>query len=264
MAREYRRQNRRLALLPRYDSIVTLSRHMRDEYLRHGIPPARVHCVSSLTEAREAGSDGHVPAPAAGDGPCRLAFVGRMDHLKGCRVLLEALPAVSAAVGRVVLTVAGDGPDMHGCRRLADQLSRDTKIEVVFLGWAAGDVRREVLARTDVLVMPSLWPEPHGLAGLEALRQGVPVTAFAAGGIPEWLQEGVNGTLAPANPPTAAGLASAIIRCVTTPSIRKALENRRQSADPSVEDHVDAVSGLMRRAIDSRSRCQAGLPKQKV
>ena len=48
----------------------------------------------------------------------------------------------------------------------------------------------------------------------EAGLHGVPTAAFAVGGIPEWLNDGVNGYLAPGNPPTSSGLAEAITKCL--------------------------------------------------
>lgn len=255
MMRDYQRQSQRRTLLSQYESIVTLSGHMRDEYIRHGVAPDSVHCLPSLQESDEAQIVATKSLPASGDVACRLAFIGRMDHLKGCSVLLAALPIVSAALGRVVLTIAGDGAEMTECVRVADRLRKDSNIDVAFLGWVGKSVRRDLLATTHVLVMPSLWPEPHGLVGLEALLQGVPVTAFAVGGIPEWLEDGVTGTLAPADPPTASGLAAAIIRCVSTPAIRRTLESLGQRPpSSSIADHVAAISGVLHRAsVSSRA-----------
>ncbi|MGH7968376.1 MAG: glycosyltransferase, partial [Limisphaerales bacterium] len=50
-----------------------------------------------------------------------------------------------------------------------------------------------------VFVMSSLWPEPFGMAGPEAMHYGLPVVAFDAGGISEWLKDGENGFLVPWN-----------------------------------------------------------------
>src|SRR5206468_9555238 len=48
-----------------------------------------------------------------------------------------------------------------------------------------------------LVVMSSVWPEPFGMAGIEAMRYGLPVVAFDAGGIREWLLDGHNGYLVP-------------------------------------------------------------------
>ena len=84
-------------------------------------------------------------------------------------------------------------------------MSQVTGVSVEFAGWLQKDALTLRLASTDVVVMPSLWPEPFGLVGPEANRRGVPVVAFATGGIPEWLHDGVNGCLAPGDPPRRMG-----------------------------------------------------------
>ena len=75
---------------------------------------------------------------------------------------------------------------------------------IEFVGWVNAQQADVLLTDCDVLVLPSLWPEPFGLVGSEAARHGVPVVAFAVGGITEWLTDGVNGYLAPGDPPSAA------------------------------------------------------------
>ena len=49
-----------------------------------------------------------------------------------------------------------------------------------------------------MLVVPSRWPEPFGMVGIEAMARGRPVVAFANGGIPDWLDDGNTGFLVPA------------------------------------------------------------------
>ena len=174
-----------------------------------------------------------------------------MDPLKGSRLLLKALPRVRAAItGRIVLTFAGDGHDLEPSRSEAARIvSSLPDTDVDFLGWVPPARCRALLSASDVLVVPSLWPEPHGLAGLEALRAGVPIAAFAVGGIPEWLKDGETGALAPADPPTADGLASAIVRCLTTPAIRTSTQQQaRDGAEASIGQHLGALTPLLEAA----------------
>jgi glycosyltransferase involved in cell wall biosynthesis len=83
-----------------------------------------------------------------------------------------------------------------------------------FTGWLWRDAVAAHLGAADVVVFPSAWPEPFGLVGPEAGHLGIPVAAFAVGGVRGWLVDGVNGYLAPGSPPTADGLAAAIAACL--------------------------------------------------
>jgi glycosyltransferase involved in cell wall biosynthesis len=213
LARDYRRQTDRLALLPEYGAVLTLSAHMRAEYIRHGLSAQRVWHLPRFLPGDA------IRAPVAEDRRAdttevTLLFMGRIDPLKGCGVAIGSLSRVHGALRRPVrLIVAGDGPDREGCERLAAAKARGS-VRVSFEGWIDRATRATLLSESDVLVFPSLWPEPYGLSGLEALAAGVPVAAFGSGAIGEWLRDGIDGAVAPAEPPTSAGLAAAIVRCV--------------------------------------------------
>jgi glycosyltransferase involved in cell wall biosynthesis len=228
MWQEFRLQSRRLEIVRRYRAIVTASEHMRAEFVEHGFAPARVHRIPFPLQTRLQRSTAAAAAPV-GDAesierrqsdPVRLLFVGRIEPLKGGRPLLAALPMVARALGRPVkLTVAGDGralPDWQ--RRAAQVVAEDSRIAVTFAGWSDDAGLEQLAEESDLLVVPSLWPEPFGLVGVEAGLHGVPAAAFAVGGISEWLHEGINGHLAPGDPPTAAGLAAAIVKCLAEPA----------------------------------------------
>jgi len=56
---------------------------------------------------------------------------------------------------------------------------------------------KEFYLEASLFAFSSLWPEPFGLAGPEAMRYGLPVVAFDAGAVSEWLHDGENGWLVP-------------------------------------------------------------------
>jgi glycosyltransferase involved in cell wall biosynthesis len=265
MIAEYRKQSARLELLRRYAAVLTFSEHMRSEYLKHGFQGARVHSVPAIDPlAAISGAAKPIPLrqPARDPAAARLAFVGRVDRLKGCMMVLDALTSVRAAIaGRIRLTVAGDGPELPRCREYGKRiLERLPDTEIVFLGWSSPEQCADVLDASDVLVVPSLWPEPFGLVGIEALRRGVPVAAFAVGGIPEWLDAGKTGALAPGNPPRAKGLADAIVRCLTSDDIRKTARDRvgETASRYAIERHLHVLLPLLAAAGDVRTYGEVG------
>lgn len=242
----YRTQDRRRRLLASYRQVCVASEHMRDEVLRYDVEPGR---VTRLELPGQAGAVPAAPVPR----PCtgRVAFVGRMTDVKGLDLLLEALALLRAAATRPPSLVAiGDGPSRAGAERLATKLG----VPVDWRGRLDPTARDAQLAGSDLLVIPSTWPEPWGLVGLEAARLGVPSVAFAVGGIPEWLEPGVSGELAPGAPPSARGLADAIARALSTPEHRERLRRGawERSQRLTLDAHVDVLEGLLARAAGAR------------
>ncbi|MGH8171168.1 MAG: glycosyltransferase, partial [Steroidobacteraceae bacterium] len=121
-----------------------------------------------------------------------LAIIGRMHPVKGHRGLLAMLPAIVRRCPRALLLVIGDGPERGPCEELAQRLGICGHVR--FLGRRA-DVPR-LLAGVDLVLMPS-QSEGLGLAAIEALAAARPVIAFAVGGLPEVVVDGLNGRLVP-------------------------------------------------------------------
>jgi glycosyltransferase involved in cell wall biosynthesis len=259
MLRLFHLQSKRLELLHQYAAILTHSSHMYSEYVNNGLPPERVHNLSYYAHegSRQPAPQGvekdfslnaesDLTVIQASKPYYHLLFSGRMELLKGGRTLIDALPQVCGALDRPVrVTFAGDGPDRREWERRAARASRWVDgLQVEFVGW----VQREQLTRLytdcDLLVFPSLWPEPFGLAGPEAGLHGVPVAAFDVGGVSEWLTDGMNGYLAPGDPPTASGLAEAIVKCLHDPVAHEYLRRGAvQSAQKfSLENHLAALT----------------------
>jgi len=155
------------------------------------------------------------------------------------------LPKVVAKLQRPVdITFAGDGAQKAEWEERAAALQRrEPMINVEFTGWLQQEELQRLYSQTDLVVMPSLWPEPFGLVGSEAGLHGVPVAAFAVGGIPDWLQTGVNGHLASGSPPTVTGLADAIVDCLRDHETHARLREgaRRAWSARTFEQHVSSL-----------------------
>jgi glycosyltransferase involved in cell wall biosynthesis len=75
--------------------------------------------------------------------------------------------------------------------------AKDAGIEIEVEGWLVGEKLRQAYARAKVVALSSVWPEPFGLVGIEAMAQGKPVVAFDCGGIRQWLNHGRSGFAVP-------------------------------------------------------------------
>jgi len=247
MVKLYREQSERLKLMRKYAVIATNSSYLSDEYQRHGFATHRL------------------PYPVFGDSKQRpravrddveqswkLLFVGRMDRLKGGEILLESLPAIRAQVARnIELVFVGDGPDRKLWQRMAERIAKETPgIRIEFTGWLEKSKVGQAYAEADLLVVPSLWPEPCGVVGVEAGLYSVPVVAFRVGGIPDWLHPGENGFLAPGDPPTASGFAEAVVRALD-PEIHPALRDgaRKLAQSWTLEWHCREFDLLVQKVI---------------
>jgi glycosyltransferase involved in cell wall biosynthesis len=195
--------------LPKYEAVLVASRHMRDEFRKHGVTDDRIHLVSLPN--RQIAEQSHVRKAANG----RLLFIGRLTKLKGVGHLLRAIPIAARKLGTsLALTIAGDGPERENLQALA----RELRVAAHFVGWIQGSKITDLMQASDLLAVPSLWPEPFGLVGIEAGACGLPAVAYRVGGIPDWLSAGESGELAPGDPPTVQGLADAIVRALADPS----------------------------------------------
>src|ERR1051326_7748811 len=241
-----RRQQR---LFPRYAALVVASDHMRREYLRYGIPSDRIHPIPLF-----AAPDGPTDIPTAP--PIDVLFLGRMTPLKGPETLLRAAAVAAAAQGvrrplRVVM--AGDGQERGHVEQLARDYAERALLTLKLPGWVDARQRASLFARSTLLAVPSRWPEPFGLVGLEAAHHGVPALAFDVGGVRAWLEDGVNGQLIDPGGGWA-GLGKAIAMLLTDEARRARLSAgaRAAAARLSVDAHVTALETLFSALLGGR------------
>lgn len=163
------------------DGILLASRAMQEEFLANGFAADRLHCLAPVV--RWELSD---PSPPAREP--HILYVGQMVRGKGVDLLLRACQRLN---GVWQATLVGDGNAAPGLRRLAEELGIGDRVG--FVGWVPHGQLASYYDMARLVAVPSRWPEPFGLVGLEAMRYGRPVVAFGVGGIPDWLSDGVTG-----------------------------------------------------------------------
>ena len=238
LVRGYQEGRAQQALFNRYRAIVVASEHMKREYVRNGADAHTVH-VNPLFPTHEACAD-DIPEEVAPS----VVFLGRMTRLKGGGLLVRAVAEASRRLATPIrLTMVGDGPQRHDWERLASRL----QVACTFTGWQTGDERWNWVRRASLLAVPSAWPEPFGLVGLEAAALGVPAIAFDVGGIREWLTPGENGYLVAADPPHASAFADGLVAAFGDPAGLRAMRAKSLAAACrlSLERHLDRLEDIL-------------------
>ncbi|WP_310149585.1 glycosyltransferase [Phycicoccus sp. 3266] len=180
-----------LGVLHEADRVLCVSRFLADAAVAAGADPGRV-------EVHHQGVDtdfltpGEGPDAAAGAGPPRVLFVGRLAAYKGVPDLVEASLDLARRGVEHELVLVGDGPLRPV---LEEQARRNPHLTVA--GPRDREGVRDALRGGHVLVLPSTPREAAGLVLLEAQACGVPVVAYASGGKPEMLEPDRTGSLVP-------------------------------------------------------------------
>ncbi len=162
--------------------LVACSRYVADNLVRAGVPRERTHVIHPIPTTEPAP---RVPRPK----DHRLVVVAQLVRGKGIDIAIEAMRHLPA---RVSLRVVGDGPSRMDLQRLADRVAPG---RVEFTGYVAPEEVYHHYDAARVVLVPSRWPEPFGMVGIEAMRRARPVVAARHGGIPEWAADGRGGRL---------------------------------------------------------------------
>jgi glycosyltransferase involved in cell wall biosynthesis len=196
-------------------------------------------------------------AGESGDDPLTVLFLGRLEKRKGILDLFAAIPRVLERAPGVRFVIAGadnslaDGfQAQHGMAYPA-WFARQypAAIQAVqFLGGVSEERLNQLYQECDLFVAPSLY-ESFGLIYLEAMNYGKAVIGCRAGGIPEVVDDGVNGLLV--EPEAPAALAEAIVRLVRSPQMlhEMGLAGRRRLLDRFTYVHMARGFAAAYRAV---------------
>jgi glycosyltransferase involved in cell wall biosynthesis len=223
-----------------YRKLLVASHYVKQQAMASGYPADQLEVLPYFTDLPELSrADQRQPT---------VLFVGRVVAEKGLDELLRAFALVRSPSR---LVVVGDGRGVAPARDLARRLDLGERVE--FAGWVRGAQLARYYREAAVLAVPSRWPEPFGIVGIEAMSYGLPVVAFRVGGIPEWLEDGVTGFLCPPGDVTA--LARRLEYLLQNPAVSRVLgRNGRQKVEREFgkDRHIAALVGVYRDLLRER------------
>ncbi|MDB4983504.1 MAG: colanic acid biosynthesis glycosyltransferase WcaL [Myxococcales bacterium] len=217
--------------IDRAAAVVAVSSFGRSQ-LSRWVPPTQwpkihvVHCGVDRSFLAKG------PQPVADNR--RFVCVGRLAPQKGQLLILEALAGLRAEGVEVEVVLAGDGELRDVIERRIAELGLGSAVRIT--GWISNETVRAELIAARALLLPS-FAEGLPVVLMEALALGRPaITTFVAG-IPELVENGVNGWLVPAGSTT--DLMRAIKAALATPPAE--LERMGRAGAAAVAAHHDAA-----------------------
>lgn len=197
------------------DGVVTICQGLRGDLVARGFPPEKITVMPNGVDLEMFGQPLERDAALAaelglGDGPV-IGFLGSFYPYEGLDDLIAAMPRIAGAVPDARLLMVGGGPAEAALRAQAE--ASPVADAIHFVGRVPHDQVDRYYALVDVVCYPRkamrLTDLVTPLKPLEAMAQGKLVAASDVGGHRELIQNGVTGTLFPADDPAGLGDAMA-------------------------------------------------------
>ena len=191
------------------DKVIVLSEEWADFFKENVCDPDRLAVVYNGVPAPDREKTDYSDRNVLG--------LGRLEEEKGTYDLLKAIPTVLRSVPDGMFYLCGTG-DTEKCRRIA----ADTGIggHVVFPGWVSGEEKEKLLKKCSTFILPSHF-EGMPMSVLEAMSCGLAAISTNVGGIPQIIDDNVNGIRVDAGDVQA--VSEALISVLSDEALRKRL-----------------------------------------
>lgn len=185
----FRKVSTLLRALQEATRVQTLTQEVRINLLRNGVSADRVQLLSAPVPPPEVR-----PAPAVPpiNGRRLVLHVGGLFSHKGVWIAIRTLRALPEDCELIFL---GGGTERDKLEQHIKQRGLDRRVRIYPDPQPADWAR--FYAQAECVLAPCLWNEPLALPALRAMAYGKPVVALATGGLPDWIEDQVNGLLVP-------------------------------------------------------------------
>jgi glycosyltransferase involved in cell wall biosynthesis len=188
--------------------LIAVSDAVRTHLLAQGLPDEKITVIKNAVPFLAAHQ------PRVPGNPLKIAIIAKLHRNKGHEWAIRAILQSFEVLPKFELHLFGDGPERLRLQGLCAEFDKN---QLVFFHGFVNDIRPH-LEKMDLALLPSLG-EGIPLSLLEAMSLGIPVIATRVGGIPEIVEDDLNGLLVPAN--DAKALIDAIIKAVNPSDFRR-------------------------------------------
>jgi glycosyltransferase involved in cell wall biosynthesis len=241
-------------------TVVGVSNYMLEKLQKHGYFKGSrgyvVHNASPYAQVRSAPARVLQIDLRMNKAPLRFGYMGTLSDQKGVRWLIEQFQRLPFDA---TLQIAGRG-QLDDEARLKALV---TSPNISFVGYQKPEV---FYNQIDVAVVPSIWNEPFGLVAVEACAHSVPVVASRMGGLPEIIQDSLNGLLCSPSDPDSLG--QAMLKLHQQPELLKRLSQQARvsvAALLSVDLMLDSYESIFAQTVlDNTTRHDARIASKIV
>ena len=160
------------------DQFIAVSQFYRHKMVEFGYPENQLTYIPNFIDTGKFAYTGSDKGYAL--------YFGRLSKEKGIFTLLDACSKCQD----IPVIIAGTGPQETELKAKADAIGLQ---HVDFVGFKSGDALLELLCNASFTILPSEWYENCPMSALESMAVGTPVLGARIGGIPELVEEGVDG-----------------------------------------------------------------------
>lgn len=181
-----------IEMLRRADAVIVMTKREGEALRAHGVAREKIYRIGAGVEPGDLlGGDGESFRQAHNLHAPIVTYIGTAAYDKGTVHLVEAMQKVWQTRDAVLILA---GSQMSDFENYFVRLPDDVKKRVRRLGFINAQEKRDLLAATDVLAMPSRT-DSFGIVYLEAWLYDKPVIGAWAGGVPDVIDDGQNGFL---------------------------------------------------------------------
>jgi glycosyltransferase involved in cell wall biosynthesis len=163
---------------------IAASEHMKHNLVSQGYPKNSIEVIPYFIEIPK--KTHRIPKKNI------ILFVGRLLPEKGLDILIDILALLKKEFRCIIV---GEGSKSYEYQLRANIKNKSLNSRVELVGWCENEDLSRYYQDSSLCVFPSMWPEPFGIVGIEAMAHALPVIAFNVGGISDWLKHNKTGFL---------------------------------------------------------------------